>query len=280
MKTTRNEKTFRGRPYINEEWIQYVDDHCLEYRSVPMAVVNKLLKVKLGTNDYDGIKQIYNEVPARPQSLNAMALSIANMTGQPVSIVLPQILNQVVDEEVALVNNFVTSAEPNYGRLARAMRMRLYPSSTSESSTDVSEYENYHFQEIMRRDRIGSDAGSVPHFIDSDTDMSDTERVSEILGNEPLVGNWDNMNAIRIKERAMRQSRREMAMQKSESASVISDPPRAYMRRAYGAKHAILSETGSGPSSTYENSDGGPLTDTDGVYIKSLMEGMYKPPAY
>jgi len=96
------------RPYINQKFNQMVDDGCLEYRSVPMAVVNDVIKVNISKNDYDGIKQVYNVIPPRPININAMATSIARINNLPYSEV-ENISRTFIAEEVAAVNRFVAS---------------------------------------------------------------------------------------------------------------------------------------------------------------------------
>jgi len=102
------------RPYINDKYNQAVDDGCLEYKSIPMAVVRDVIKVSHAKNDYDGIKQIYNVIPPRPKNINAMATSIARLNSLPYSSVAG-ISKQFISEEVSATEAFVgnTPVNPN-----------------------------------------------------------------------------------------------------------------------------------------------------------------------
>jgi hypothetical protein len=97
------------RSYIRPEYEQKVDDGCLEYKSIPMAVVNKILKVSHSRNDYTGIKQVYNLIPPRPKDLITMATSIARINNLPYSSAVPTITKKLIDEEIADVRSFVGS---------------------------------------------------------------------------------------------------------------------------------------------------------------------------
>lgn len=99
------------RPYINVKYEQAVDDGCLEYKSIPMAVVNNLVKISHATNDYTGIKQIYNLIPPRPKNINAMATSIARINNLSYSSVTG-ISKRFIDEEIAQAERFASSAPP------------------------------------------------------------------------------------------------------------------------------------------------------------------------
>lgn len=98
--------TTAKRPYINKAFNQYVDDECLRYRSVPMAVVDTILKVKHPVNDYTGIKRVFNNIPARPININALATSIARMGGMDYSKV-ESIAMKIAEEEISAVKKFV-----------------------------------------------------------------------------------------------------------------------------------------------------------------------------
>ena len=99
--------TTSQRAYINKKFNQYVDDECLQFRSVPMAVTNQILKPKVRKfSDFTGVKRIFNNVPARPINLNALATSIARMNGMDYSKV-ESISRQIGLEEVRAVNQFV-----------------------------------------------------------------------------------------------------------------------------------------------------------------------------
>ena len=95
------------RPYINYEYIQKVDDGCLEYKSIPMAVVNNLIKIQHFKNDFTGIKQVYNMIPPRPKDLNTMATSIARINNLSYSDAVPRINKNFIQEEVSAVRGFV-----------------------------------------------------------------------------------------------------------------------------------------------------------------------------
>jgi hypothetical protein len=95
------------RSYINHNYNRSVDDLCLEYKSIPMAVVKDIIKVKHPQNQYDGIKPIYNTVPPRPKDLNTMAVSIARINNQTYSTAVPNIVRTVAQEEVNDVRRFV-----------------------------------------------------------------------------------------------------------------------------------------------------------------------------
>jgi hypothetical protein len=97
------------RPYINTAYNQKVDDGCLEYKSIPMAVVNDIVKVSHEINDFTGIKQIYNLIPPRPKNINAMATSIARINNLPYSVV-DGIAKKFIADEVAETRRFVASA--------------------------------------------------------------------------------------------------------------------------------------------------------------------------
>jgi len=98
--------TTASRAYINKQYNQFVDDECLEYRSVPMAVVNTILKVKRPESDFTGVKRVFNNVPARPINLNALATSIARMGNMPYSRV-DAISSRIGMEERTAVEAFV-----------------------------------------------------------------------------------------------------------------------------------------------------------------------------
>jgi hypothetical protein len=105
--------TTAQRAYINKEYNQYVDDECLRFRSIPMAVVNKILKQKRPENDYPGIKRVFNNVPARPQNINALATTIARMQNRPYSQV-DNIAKLIAQEEVTEVRQFVRENKDPY----------------------------------------------------------------------------------------------------------------------------------------------------------------------
>jgi hypothetical protein len=92
---------------MNHNYNRSVDDLCLEYKSIPMAVVQDLIKVKHPKNQYDGIKQIYNTIPPRPQNLNVMATSIARINNDVYSTAVPKITRMVAQQEVDDVRRFV-----------------------------------------------------------------------------------------------------------------------------------------------------------------------------
>jgi hypothetical protein len=99
------------RPYINVKFNQEVDDGCLEYKSIPMAVVKDLIKINHATNDYTGIKQIYNLIPPRPKNINTMATSIARINNLTYNSVA-SISKQFIGEEIADTKRFVEHAPP------------------------------------------------------------------------------------------------------------------------------------------------------------------------
>ena len=99
--------TTANRPYINKAFNQFVDDECLRFRSVPMAIVNDILKIKRPENDFTGVKRVFNNVPARPINVNALATTIARMGNIPYSQV-SDISSRISAEEVTAVNKFVT----------------------------------------------------------------------------------------------------------------------------------------------------------------------------
>lgn len=99
------------RSYIRPAYEQYVDDNCLEWKSIPMAVVKDLVKVSHEKNDYTGIKQVYNLIPPRPKDINAMATSIARINNLPNSAVA-EITKKIAGEETALVKAFVEHNPP------------------------------------------------------------------------------------------------------------------------------------------------------------------------
>jgi len=98
--------TTATRAYINKKYNQFVDDECLEYRSIPMAIVDKLLKQKRPVSDFTGVKRVFNNVPARPINLNALATSIARMGNLHYSKV-DAISSRIGMEEVKEVKDFV-----------------------------------------------------------------------------------------------------------------------------------------------------------------------------
>ena len=95
------------RAYIRPSYEQAVDDGCLEWKSVPMAVIDEVVKVSHGTNDYNGIKQIYNPIPPRPMNLNALATSIARINNLPYQKAVPEITKKLIDEETGAVRKFI-----------------------------------------------------------------------------------------------------------------------------------------------------------------------------
>jgi hypothetical protein len=97
------------RSYINLKFNQEVDDGCLEYKSIPMAVVSDLVKISHATNEYTGIKQVYNLIPPRPKDINTMATSIARINNLSYNSVAG-ISKQFIGEEVSGVRNFVANA--------------------------------------------------------------------------------------------------------------------------------------------------------------------------
>jgi len=92
-----------GRNYINHAFNNHTDDMCLLYRSVPLQVANKLLRVPPQKNDYDGIKQVYNESPSRPQNLLTMIQSLSRLTGEP----FEEVAKRVIEEERKAVKDYV-----------------------------------------------------------------------------------------------------------------------------------------------------------------------------
>jgi len=98
--------TTAQRAYINKEYNQYVDDECLQFRSIPMSVVNKILKPNRPVSDFTGVKRVFNNVPARPINLNALATSVARMNNLPYSQV-DAISMKIGEEETQAVKEFV-----------------------------------------------------------------------------------------------------------------------------------------------------------------------------
>lgn len=105
--------TTAQRAYINQSYDQYVDDECLMYKSVPMAIVNKLLKINHTKNDYDGIKQNYNIVPPRPINILALATSICRINNLPYTQV-DEIVKKIIKEEITDVESFVSNKDYNF----------------------------------------------------------------------------------------------------------------------------------------------------------------------
>ena len=105
--------TTASRSYINQSYDQYVDDECLMYKSVPMAIVNKLLKVNHSKNDYDGIKQNYNIIPPRPINILALATSICRINNLPYTQV-DEIVKKIIKEEITDVESFVSNKDYNF----------------------------------------------------------------------------------------------------------------------------------------------------------------------
>jgi hypothetical protein len=110
------------RAYINPSYEQYVDDGCLEWKSVPMAVVRDVLKVSHDVNEYDGIKQIYNVIPPRPKNINAMATSVARINQLTYSSAVPLISKRIIEDETERVRSFLTLAPPEYEAALPEMR--------------------------------------------------------------------------------------------------------------------------------------------------------------
>jgi len=126
------------RPYINPKYEQEVDDGCLQYKSIPMAVVKDVIKVTHAKNDFDGIKQIYNKVPPRPKDINTMATSIARINNLPYNTAVPEISKRFINEETTDVNKFV-----NTRAISNGVGMPSFPQQgyvqehASQSSTGV-----------------------------------------------------------------------------------------------------------------------------------------------
>jgi hypothetical protein len=97
------------RAYIRPNYDQAVDDGCLEWKSIPMAVVQDVVKVEHAKNDYTGIKQIYNVIPPRPTNINTLATSIARINNLTYSSAVPMISKQFINEETADVKKFVSA---------------------------------------------------------------------------------------------------------------------------------------------------------------------------
>jgi hypothetical protein len=98
------------RSYIRPAYEQAVDDGCLEYKSIPMAVVSDVLKISHSVNEYTGIKQIYNLIPPRPKDINTMAVSIARIGNLTYNSAVPKIAQRFIDEEVSETRQFVANA--------------------------------------------------------------------------------------------------------------------------------------------------------------------------
>lgn len=218
-------KSFRGRSYINHAYNQKVDDDCLEYKSVPMAIVKEMLRPEIKVkNDYTGIKQIYNQIPARPDNISAMALSLARMSGQPISKVYDSILNRIADEEKSLVKDFV--------------RSRSVSSASSESGyeTDSSTYST--FSQIEREVmRLGEELFSSREYLTDQQYLSqqnealriynESQRGREmmaneslILGNEPIPVDKASNDWMMEQSRNLNADRRQQA----ELRSFLSEP--------------------------------------------------------
>ena len=115
--------TTASRSYINQSYDQYVDDECLMYKSVPMAIVNKMLKVNHSENDFDGIKQNYNKVPPRPVNILALATSICRINNLPYTQV-DEIAKRIIKEEITDVESFVGNKNYNFENVNKMSSMK------------------------------------------------------------------------------------------------------------------------------------------------------------
>jgi hypothetical protein len=129
------EMTSVRRPYINTAYNQKVDDGCLEYKSIPMAVVNDIVKVTHEINDFTGIKQIYNLIPPRPKNINVMATSIARINNLPYSVV-DDIAKKFIADEVAETGRFVMNA-PSEPESIMPMYEPYIAENPTQSSTGI-----------------------------------------------------------------------------------------------------------------------------------------------
>ena len=85
-----------GRSYINREFEKHTDDECLLFKSIPMVLADKILKVPESINhNLDGIKGgYYNEIASRPVNLLTMATSIARLHNLPLETVTNKLIKE------------------------------------------------------------------------------------------------------------------------------------------------------------------------------------------
>ena len=133
-----------GRNYINNDWNKYTHDECMLFKSVPMHIVNKMLKVPVQKNDFAGIKQVYNEVPPRPNNLLAMVEALSRVTGEPINAVAKRLLTEekkVLSDQEMLFKQFdETDDEGNYvvtyNPVAHESMMKGQPTIQNGTQTD------------------------------------------------------------------------------------------------------------------------------------------------
>jgi len=184
--------TTAQRAYINKSFNQYVDDECLQFRSVPMAVVNQILQPKSRKmSDFTGVKRIFNNVPARPINLNALATSIARMNGMDYSKV-ESISKQIGDEEVKLINEFVKGNKdpfqiPNLGIEIQGPKLDQQPD--HGGGIIISNNEREYFKDVPKSE---SNSKQVVKLLQKS--QSNSKEVQLLLGDESMTYNTPSMN--------------------------------------------------------------------------------------
>jgi len=164
------------RPYINNNYNQYVDDGCLQYKSIPMSVVNKVIKVEHSKNDYDGIKQIYNLVPPRPKDINALATSIARINNLVYSDAVPKISSGIIAEETAEVRTFVANQ--------------------SGSDNDDFEFPYPPTQYYVAEDPVRSSTGVRLSPIETNSGMVDNPKYGKNTSVSMLLGDYEPTSGV------------------------------------------------------------------------------------
>ena len=78
----------------------YLLEHCKEFRPLPMDKAVKLLKIDLPINKYPGIKPIYHQIVARPETISTMVANVhrANQKAGDVTSNYEEILGKVVGD--------------------------------------------------------------------------------------------------------------------------------------------------------------------------------------
>lgn len=202
-------KSYRGRSYINHAYNQKVDDDCLEYKSVPMAIAKEMLRPEIKVkNDYNGVHHIYNQLPARPVNINAMAVSLARASGQPISKVYDSIISKIANEERALVNNYVETTQPTSIEFPR-----------SRSSSNVSRTPSSLLAEFDRL--IASNAQQISQteqqMAENQQQLVETQQRlrSLILGNDPVVADPETNRWVMEQARMIEEDRISQASARS-----------------------------------------------------------------
>ena len=238
--------TTAQRAYINKRHNQYVDDECLEYRSVPMAVVNTILKVKHPVSDFTGVKRVFNNIPARPKNLNALATTIARMNGMDYSKVA-SLSMKIAQEERTAVTQFVKNNKDPFEEITGFTPQKYVPEQPTQSTTGV----RLSPGSIKDIKEMQKNVGPLQL-----TPMSQQLEIDLLMGDESMTYNTPPMTTTGIEKAAQKEYNRVMGIDR------FVDVPRSGPRTNPRLPTPVKGEFFDPPPaySTRSRSPGGPAT--------------------